>query len=131
MLFPASPYLKSTRSVYCCTRRTIASTAKYDDRKPKTVLEWEKLAELELSKTKNTPFKTVDALRTQRLSPEGIAIQPVYYDLSDNASPEMPGVAPFTRGPYASMYIGRPWSIRQYGGMFSFARTRTLLFINY
>jgi methylmalonyl-CoA mutase len=27
-----------------------------------------------------------------------------------------PGVAPFTRGPYATMYAGRPWTIRQYAG---------------
>jgi len=29
---------------------------------------------------------------------------------------DIPGVAPFTRGPYASMYTGRPWTIRQYAG---------------
>ncbi len=29
---------------------------------------------------------------------------------------EIPGAAPFTRGPYASMYAGRPWTIRQYAG---------------
>jgi len=28
----------------------------------------------------------------------------------------MPGVAPFTRGPRATMYTGRPWTIRQYAG---------------
>jgi len=104
-------------SVPSYTMRTIASTVKQNsDRIPKTVRDWEKLAELELSKTKDNQFKTVSALKTQRLSPEGIAIQPVYYDLSDTESPEMPGITPFTRGPYASMYIGRPWSIRQYGG---------------
>ena len=30
--------------------------------------------------------------------------------------PQYPGVFPFTRGPYASMYAGRPWTIRQYAG---------------
>ena len=30
--------------------------------------------------------------------------------------PGLPGFAPFTRGPYASMYTGRPWTIRQYAG---------------
>ncbi|HBM05286.1 MAG TPA: methylmalonyl-CoA mutase, partial [Erythrobacter sp.] len=30
--------------------------------------------------------------------------------------PGVPGIAPFTRGPYASMYTGRPWTIRQYAG---------------
>ena len=27
-----------------------------------------------------------------------------------------PGEAPYLRGPYASMYVGRPWTIRQYAG---------------
>src|SRR5690606_9593343 len=27
-----------------------------------------------------------------------------------------PGLPPYTRGPYASMYVGRPWTIRQYAG---------------
>ena len=30
--------------------------------------------------------------------------------------PGLPGRSPFTRGPYASMYLGRPWTIRQYAG---------------
>ena len=29
---------------------------------------------------------------------------------------ELPGVFPYTRGPYATMYSGRPWTIRQYAG---------------
>src|SRR4051812_13721551 len=28
----------------------------------------------------------------------------------------MPGMAPFTRGPYATMYVQKPWTIRQYAG---------------
>ncbi|MFC4256585.1 methylmalonyl-CoA mutase [Altererythrobacter xixiisoli] len=50
-------------------------------------------------------------------TPEGIAIQPLYTaeDLpAENQG--LPGFAPFTRGPYASMYTGRPWTIRQYAG---------------
>jgi len=46
---------------------------------------------------------------------EGIAVQPVY-DASDTLDPGLPGFEPFTRGPYASMYTGRPWTIRQYAG---------------
>src|SRR5688572_8554529 len=48
--------------------------------------------------------------------PEGFAIQPLY--TADEAAPDpgFPGFAPFTRGPYASMYTGRPWTIRQYAG---------------
>jgi Methylmalonyl-CoA mutase len=29
---------------------------------------------------------------------------------------QLPGIYPFTRGPYASMYTGRPWTVRQYAG---------------
>ncbi|NNC72645.1 MAG: methylmalonyl-CoA mutase [Sphingomonadaceae bacterium] len=48
-------------------------------------------------------------------TPEGIAVEPVY-DASDALDPGLPGFEPFTRGPYASMYTGRPWTIRQYAG---------------
>jgi methylmalonyl-CoA mutase len=50
-------------------------------------------------------------------TPEGIAIKPLYTaeDVSER-DPGLPGFAPFTRGPYASMYTGRPWTIRQYAG---------------
>lgn len=80
---------------------------------PSTVQLWEKLADKELSKAKKV---SVDTLRSERITPEGIAIQPVYWDLEDKESPEMPGVYPFTRGPYATMYTYRPWTIRQYAG---------------
>ncbi|WP_337190152.1 methylmalonyl-CoA mutase [Alteraurantiacibacter aestuarii] len=49
-------------------------------------------------------------------TPEGIAIQPLYTAEDAPADPGLPGFAPFTRGPYASMYTGRPWTIRQYAG---------------
>ncbi len=50
-------------------------------------------------------------------TPEGFVIQPLY-TAEDHAGfdPGLPGFAPFTRGPYASMYTGRPWTIRQYAG---------------
>ncbi|WP_395614072.1 methylmalonyl-CoA mutase [Allosphingosinicella sp.] len=50
-------------------------------------------------------------------TPEGIDVQPLY-TAADAAGldPGLPGFAPFTRGPYASMYTGRPWTIRQYAG---------------
>ncbi|WP_374405859.1 methylmalonyl-CoA mutase [Pelagerythrobacter sp.] len=50
-------------------------------------------------------------------TPEGIAVKPLYTaeDTAD-LDPGLPGFAPFTRGPYASMYTGRPWTIRQYAG---------------
>ena len=80
---------------------------------PESVAKWEKLAAKELGKD-----TTVDKMRTERITPEGIAIQPVYWDVND-PNPEMPGVFPYTRGPYASMYTHRPWTIRQYAGFSS------------
>ncbi|MEO7505279.1 MAG: methylmalonyl-CoA mutase family protein, partial [Sphingomicrobium sp.] len=52
-----------------------------------------------------------------RGTPEGIALKTVYgpEDVAGIDS-GYPGVAPYTRGPYATMYAGRPWTIRQYAG---------------
>lgn len=107
--------------------------------KPAALVEWETKAtrELEQQRQRNTQksttkndggtsapagWTTVEQLRTERVTPEGIAIQPVYYDLSnsnqENDTPlALPGVFPYTRGPYATMYTaGAPWTIRQYAG---------------
>ncbi|MBB1491939.1 methylmalonyl-CoA mutase [Paracoccus sp. MC1854] len=50
---------------------------------------------------------------------EGITVKPLYTD-ADTAGLDhmgsLPGIAPFTRGPRATMYAGRPWTIRQYAG---------------
>ena len=46
---------------------------------------------------------------------EGIKLDTVYGPEAGIDS-GYPGVAPFTRGPYATMYAGRPWTIRQYAG---------------
>ena len=48
-------------------------------------------------------------------TPEGIAVKPLY-TAEDAGDPGLPGFAPFTRGVRASMYAGRPWTIRQYAG---------------
>ncbi|WP_426036408.1 methylmalonyl-CoA mutase [Cypionkella sp. TWP1-2-1b2] len=50
---------------------------------------------------------------------EGIAVKPLYTAADVEGLPqigEMPGFAPFTRGVKATMYAGRPWTIRQYAG---------------
>ncbi|MFN3294593.1 MAG: methylmalonyl-CoA mutase family protein, partial [Gemmobacter sp.] len=50
---------------------------------------------------------------------EGIAVKPLYTEADTAALPHMgslPGLAPFTRGVRATMYAGRPWTIRQYAG---------------
>ncbi|CAN5483178.1 methylmalonyl-CoA mutase [soil metagenome] len=72
---------------------------------------WNKLAQREL---KDRPL---DSLTTT--SAEGIPIKPVYTsaDLEEMGYQEtLPGVAPYARGPYATMYTNRPWTIRQYAG---------------
>ena len=46
---------------------------------------------------------------------EGFDIKPLY-TADDASDPGLPGFAPFTRGVRASMYAGRPWTIRQYAG---------------
>nr|WP_062330834.1 methylmalonyl-CoA mutase [Herbidospora sakaeratensis] len=50
-------------------------------------------------------------------TPEGIAVKPVY-DAADLPGylPTYPGKAPFLRGPYPTMYVNQPWTIRQYAG---------------
>ncbi len=53
------------------------------------------------------------------LSPEGIAIKTAY-TAADRAGLDFvdsfPGMAPFGRGPYPTMYVQQPWTIRQYAG---------------
>ncbi|WP_212525362.1 methylmalonyl-CoA mutase [Actibacterium sp. MT2.3-13A] len=52
-------------------------------------------------------------------TPEGIRVKPLYTEEDAQGLPHMgsvPGQAPFTRGPKATMYAGRPWTIRQYAG---------------
>jgi methylmalonyl-CoA mutase len=52
-------------------------------------------------------------------TPEGIAVAPFYTD-ADLAGLDFlgtfPGIAPYLRGPYATMYVNQPWTIRQYAG---------------
>lgn len=52
-------------------------------------------------------------------TPEGIGVQPLYTadDLRDvDFLGTYPGVAPYLRGPYPTMYVNQPWTIRQYAG---------------
>jgi methylmalonyl-CoA mutase len=76
----------------------------------KTPADWEKLANRELT----GPSSSVNWH-----TPEGIVVKPLYTE-ADTENLEhlgsLPGFAPFTRGPRATMYSGRPWTIRQYAG---------------
>ena len=69
-----------------------------------TVTDWQAAATKEV-KGKDLTWTT----------PEGIAVKPLY-TADDAGDPGLPGFAPFTRGVRASMYAGRPWTIRQYAG---------------
>ncbi|WP_339109340.1 methylmalonyl-CoA mutase [Thioclava sp. GXIMD4216] len=67
--------------------------------------------------TKELRGKPLDSLTWETL--EGIKVKPLY-TAEDTAGLDhlgsMPGIAPYTRGPKATMYAGRPWTIRQYAG---------------
>jgi methylmalonyl-CoA mutase len=78
--------------------------------KTPTLKDWYALAEKELR------GKPVESLN--RITPEGIELKPVYTpgDVPPSIASELPGFAPFTRGPRATMYANRPWTIRQYAG---------------
>jgi methylmalonyl-CoA mutase len=76
-----------------------------------SLADWQKLAASELK------GKPADSLTWA--SPEGIPVKPLYTaaDLEHiGGQNTMPGLAPFTRGVRATMYAGRPWTIRQYAG---------------
>ncbi|MBX3552608.1 MAG: methylmalonyl-CoA mutase [Pseudolabrys sp.] len=53
------------------------------------------------------------------LTPEGLAVKPRYGE-ADLAGIDfvdsLPGIVPFVRGPYPTMYVNQPWTIRQYAG---------------
>lgn len=78
--------------------------------------DWERLAAKE-SKGKDLSRET----------PEGIRLKTVYgpEDVREIDS-GWPGLPPYTRGPYATMYAGRPWTIRQYAGFSTAEESSTL-----
>jgi methylmalonyl-CoA mutase len=54
------------------------------------------------------------AAKEQRKTPEGIEIE--RESNAQHPAPGFPGFPPFVRGPYSTMYVRRPWTIRQYAG---------------
>ncbi|MBW2476399.1 MAG: methylmalonyl-CoA mutase [Deltaproteobacteria bacterium] len=77
----------------------------------KTLSDWENQAKKEK--------KTDDLSGFKWDTPEGITVKPLYTaaDLESLETVDsLPGLAPFTRGPMATMYAGRPWTVRQYAG---------------
>jgi methylmalonyl-CoA mutase, N-terminal domain len=64
------------------------------------------------------------ATEDRRETDSGIEVKPVYTaDDVEGLELELPGEFPFTRGPYTTMYRGRPWTIRQYAGFASAEET--------
>ncbi len=56
---------------------------------------------------------------TLRQTPEGIDVKPLYTAADRDGLPYLdnyPGLAPYIRGPYATMYVNKPWTVRQYAG---------------
>ena len=79
--------------------------------KQSDIKKWKDLATKEL---RGKPLESLDWK-----TPEGIAVKPLYTaeDLKKMGHlNSMPGLEPFLRGPRATMYAGRPWTIRQYAG---------------
>jgi methylmalonyl-CoA mutase len=79
--------------------------------KPASLADWAKAA------AKSAPGGDVAGL--DWVTPEGIRVKPLYTaaDLQGLAHTDtLPGFAPFVRGPQATMYAVRPWTIRQYAG---------------
>ncbi|NBX02980.1 MAG: methylmalonyl-CoA mutase [Alphaproteobacteria bacterium] len=84
---------------------------------PKTPADWEKLAAKDLGKDKAGNEVPLDSLTWK--TPEGFDIKSVYTaaDLEGmEYTNTLPGFAPFVRGPRATMYAVRPWTVRQYAG---------------
>ena len=88
---------------------------------------YEKPAAIGSSMTETTDKPTFEDWQTQAAretkgrdlnweTPEGITVKPLYTSKDVTTDPGLPGFAPYTRGPYASMYTGRPWTVRQYAG---------------
>ena len=77
----------------------------------KKISDWQQLA------TKERKGASPEDLLWQ--TPEGIEVKPLY-TAADTANLEymdsLPGFAPYKRGPKATMYAGRPWTVRQYAG---------------
>src|SRR5271170_2528432 len=75
-----------------------------------TIADWERLAQQDIKR---------DALDTLTWrTPEGIDVKALYTaaDLEGLELGGLPGFPPFLRGPRATMYAHRPWTVRQYAG---------------
>ncbi|MER8780971.1 methylmalonyl-CoA mutase [Mesorhizobium sp. M0664] len=65
------------------------------------------------------PRRAPVEIKGQRMTPEGIAVKHLYNQGDLKGLPHLdtyPGLPPFVRGPYPTMYVQQPWTIRQYAG---------------
>ena len=72
--------------------------------------EWEKASQ-DIAANTNGGLK--------RETPEGLTIKPLYTSKDREGLANIdsyPGIAPYIRGPYATMYVNKPWTVRQYAG---------------
>jgi methylmalonyl-CoA mutase len=77
----------------------------------------EALAAWRQTAARSAPGRTLDELTWR--TPEGITVKPLYTAVDLQGLPHadtLPGFAPYVRGPQATMYAVRPWTIRQYAG---------------
>lgn len=77
--------------------------------------QWEKIAIKEIGPNLKTPEEL------EWITPEGIRLKPLYTgnDIDSKADPnqfDAPGIYPYRRGVYGTMYTMKPWTIRQYAG---------------
>lgn len=67
----------------------------------------------------SAPRRAPIEAKGQRMTPEGLAIKHLYNQGDLQGLPHLdtyPGLPPFVRGPYPTMYVQQPWTIRQYAG---------------
>tara|TARA_R110001592_G_scaffold363375_1_gene686372 strand:+ start:15653 stop:17812 length:2160 start_codon:yes stop_codon:yes gene_type:complete len=88
------------------------------------------MSEKKTASEKKTEFKAWEELATKQMkgrhpdnmtwqTPEGVPIKVLYTQADTEKlthNDTLPGMAPYVRGPMATMYSGRPWTIRQYAG---------------
>src|SRR5947207_4620581 len=115
----AQPYNREWRNGRAAAPETLmAKKAKpaSPEAKSPDIAAWQTLAAAEL---KGKPLASLD-----RKTPEGITLKPLYTEADLEAieaagfpwRDALPGVSPYLRGPRATMYANRPWTIRQYSG---------------
>jgi methylmalonyl-CoA mutase len=109
---PQSPEATTTGPSFAAPSSSASTkTASPDEFTPVSIEQWARAA------AKSAPNGEVDALNW--VTPEGITVKPLYTSKDTEHLPfadTLPGFEPFIRGPQATMYAVRPWTIRQYAG---------------